>query len=63
MFRILNKPENSKLIELSLKQREMLLTYERDKYDLQFPRLPLTRQVAIVSATPNNSPVNNKAKI
>lgn len=49
MFSILKKPEDSKLAELSIKQRDMLLAYWRDSHNANFPPLPrVTRQVAVI---------------
>lgn len=60
MFRILCKPEESKLAELSIKQREMLIAYHVSKYDLDFPplrRRPSPIEVPRMPATPPNTPV------
>lgn len=53
MFRILKKPEGSKLAELSIKQREMYWEYERDRAIREYPALRPT-------AAPTISPTGKK---
>ncbi len=42
MLRRVKNNGETKLIELSLKQREMFLNYQKDKIDREWPPLPST---------------------
>ncbi len=69
MFRIFQRNGKGELLELSLKQREQLISYRRERYERDFPALPpvrLERQRAVptpidipppdTSPTPCNTP-------
>lgn len=58
MFRILVKPADSKIAELSIKQREMLLAYEYDKYAPRWRKRPSPIDVSRMPDMSPNSPKN-----